>query len=263
MIKFFRQIRYKLMSENKTTKYFKYAIGEIVLVVIGILIALQINNWNTNQINKEKERVYLSNIKRDLQEQLTAIEAQIFYEKKITILATPIIQHYKKTNKFKVDSLFTASLGVLSGRKTFVQNKPTYTELISSGNIDIISDNVLKDLIIKYYQDLERDELIINKNNNLFNDAVFIPEMLRLTELQIVGEFSFEILDLYKKSTDVPFVDLNEPRLKTITKNQLKDPENELRMINGINFRNFISIIHLQILNKQKKVTLSLLEKLK
>ena len=46
MIKFFRKIRYDLMEKNKTGKYLKYAIGEIVLVVIGILIALQINNWN-------------------------------------------------------------------------------------------------------------------------------------------------------------------------------------------------------------------------
>ena len=47
MIKFFRKIRYNLMSENNTGKYLKYAIGEILLVVIGILIALQINNWNS------------------------------------------------------------------------------------------------------------------------------------------------------------------------------------------------------------------------
>lgn len=49
MIKFFRKIRYNLMEQNKTAKYFKYAIGEIVLVVIGILIALSINNWNENR----------------------------------------------------------------------------------------------------------------------------------------------------------------------------------------------------------------------
>ena len=46
MLKFFRKIRYNYMEQNKTGKYFKYAIGEIALVVIGILIALQINNWN-------------------------------------------------------------------------------------------------------------------------------------------------------------------------------------------------------------------------
>ena len=52
MIKFFRKIRYNLMSENKTGKYLKYAIGEIVLVVIGILIALSINNWNQKSLDR-------------------------------------------------------------------------------------------------------------------------------------------------------------------------------------------------------------------
>ncbi len=52
MIKFFRQIRQQLLSENKTGKYLKYAIGEIILVMIGILLALQVNNWN--EIRKER-----------------------------------------------------------------------------------------------------------------------------------------------------------------------------------------------------------------
>ena len=52
MIKFFRHIRQQLVMENKTGKYLKYAIGEIVLVVIGILLALQINNWNSQRLKK-------------------------------------------------------------------------------------------------------------------------------------------------------------------------------------------------------------------
>ncbi len=59
MVKFFRKIRQNLLMENKTGKYFKYAIGEIILVVIGILIALQINNWNKKRkINNEIESVF-------------------------------------------------------------------------------------------------------------------------------------------------------------------------------------------------------------
>ncbi|EAQ41261.2 DUF6090 family protein [Polaribacter sp. MED152] len=66
MIKFFRKIRQNLLMENKTGKYFKYAIGEIILVVIGILIALGINNWNENRKNKESEKIILNNINKNL-----------------------------------------------------------------------------------------------------------------------------------------------------------------------------------------------------
>ena len=65
MIKFFRQIRFKLMETGKTTRYFKYAIGEIILVVIGILIALQINNWNQNRVNSNKEKLLLSELNKE------------------------------------------------------------------------------------------------------------------------------------------------------------------------------------------------------
>ena len=66
MIKLFRKIRQNLIMENKTSKYFKYAIGEIVLVVIGILIALQINNWNENRKLQQREVQILNEIKSDL-----------------------------------------------------------------------------------------------------------------------------------------------------------------------------------------------------
>lgn len=66
MIKFFRRIRQNLLSEGKTGKYLKYAFGEIVLVVIGILIALQINNWNEDRIAYAKSKNYLYEIVKDL-----------------------------------------------------------------------------------------------------------------------------------------------------------------------------------------------------
>ena len=68
MIKFFRHIRQNLIMENKTSKYLKYAIGEIVLVVIGILIALQINNWNENRKSKILEKKMLSELSKSLED---------------------------------------------------------------------------------------------------------------------------------------------------------------------------------------------------
>ncbi|MBT8267457.1 MAG: hypothetical protein KJO41_11970 [Bacteroidia bacterium] len=66
MIKFFRKIRQRLVTENKFNKYLLYAIGEIILVVIGILIALQINNWNEHQKQKDYEITILDEIRANL-----------------------------------------------------------------------------------------------------------------------------------------------------------------------------------------------------
>ena len=71
MIKFFRNIRQSLHNEGKTSKYFKYAIGEIVLVVIGILIALQVNNWNENRISFTKKEKLLNALKIEFKSNLT------------------------------------------------------------------------------------------------------------------------------------------------------------------------------------------------
>src|SRR5690606_1996502 len=159
-IKIFRNIRQKLLKEGKTTNYLKYAIGEIILVVIGILIALSINNWNANRIERHKESVYLKNIKRDLIEHNKSIDDKLNTELDFSKTAKPILKYYKGHHKFKVDSSFTSAIGSLTNRRTFVKINPTYTELLSSGNVDIISDNKFKGELINYYQELERLELI-------------------------------------------------------------------------------------------------------
>ena len=71
MIKFFRTIRYDLLEQNKSGKYLKYAFGEIVLVVIGILIALQINTWNEQRKNEVKIVSLFKEVQTDLLKDLS------------------------------------------------------------------------------------------------------------------------------------------------------------------------------------------------
>ncbi|WP_445385797.1 DUF6090 family protein [Robiginitalea sp. IMCC44478] len=77
MIKFFRKIRQNLLSEGKNGKYFKYAIGEIVLVVFGILIALQINNWNEYQNERETEMMVLNEVSENLDANILRLQSMI------------------------------------------------------------------------------------------------------------------------------------------------------------------------------------------
>ena len=71
MIKFFRKIRQNLLMKNKTGKYFKYAIGEILLVMVGILLALQVNNWNTERLNRQTEKNYYCQLVIDFESDKT------------------------------------------------------------------------------------------------------------------------------------------------------------------------------------------------
>jgi hypothetical protein len=98
MIKLFRNIRKKLLKEGKTTKYFKYAIGEIVLVVIGILIALSINNWNENQKKEKQLDTIYTIIEQNLKADLKSLENPIAYYQKIdSTLYTIITTEYPQS----------------------------------------------------------------------------------------------------------------------------------------------------------------------
>jgi allophanate hydrolase subunit 1 len=95
MIKFFRSIRKKLIEQSKVRNYFFYAIGEIVLVVIGILIALQINNWNENQKQKKQLDAIYTTIEQNLKTDLHSVKVPIeFYENLDRNLTKILTAHY-------------------------------------------------------------------------------------------------------------------------------------------------------------------------
>lgn len=150
MIKFFRRIRYNLMEKNKTGKYLKYAVGEIVLVVIGILIALQINNWNENRKAKEKEVKLLIELKDDLLETkndlLTDIEkAQQILAATNTIYKAIIENQISDTNPFRLSTGYILDTAMLFP-------KLSAYEAIQSEGITIISNDNLRKRITDFYQ---------------------------------------------------------------------------------------------------------------
>ena len=91
MIKLFRKIRQTPIMENKTGKYFKYAIGEIILVVIGILIALSINNWNEKQKEKKQIRNIYIRIIQDFNNSVKEIDKEIAWMDNKSLLRENIL----------------------------------------------------------------------------------------------------------------------------------------------------------------------------
>ena len=149
MIKFFRKLRFDLMEKNKTGKYLKYAIGEIILVVIGILIALQINNWNENRKENIIENKILVEISKGLKEDLNDIKANMSAHR-AGLKACEYYYNMLTNKEVKPDSI-NYYYGYLTRGYISIQNKSGYESLKSRG-LEIIKDDSLRNNIIKLYE---------------------------------------------------------------------------------------------------------------
>ena len=144
MIKFFRKIRQNLLSKGKTGKYLKYAIGEIVLVVIGILIALSINNWNEKNKNRKQEAQILQQLKEEYQENLTELDLKIFMRKEMLDASTRLLAYYDNTESWTVADSVASDFTLTFYTPTFNPVIGVTSELLSSGKLYIIENNKLK-----------------------------------------------------------------------------------------------------------------------
>ena len=150
MIKIFRRIRKTLISENKMGKYLKYAIGEIVLVVIGILIALSINTWNENNKSEKEANFQLSklrdNLISDKAQLMAAISSDSLYIDNLVYCVNVLANEIEAPKEKFIDNL-----QYLSSIMSFDPIRGTFDGLISSGKIELISNQNLLDALFSYY----------------------------------------------------------------------------------------------------------------
>ena len=186
MIKFFRHIRYNLMSENKTGRYFKYAIGEIILVVIGILIALQINNWNQGRKEAALEQRYLKNLVEELKKDSIALSANAIKLERQANTKNPLLDMLREGKENDSLKLYFN----LQWRPIYPYTplKSTYEEMTNSSHLNIIKSDDIRSAIVKMYnsyEDLEKDE-------------AFLLEYFK----SLVNELSKKITTIYDPSID-------------------------------------------------------------
>ena len=143
MLKFFRKIRYDLLDKNKTGKYFKYAIGEIVLVVIGILIALSINNCNESRKLENKKQELVLNLIDDFEENIILLKSAIDYSDSLIFKMNSFFENSYSTNlKIPLDSLKNLSYGFF--RPTdFFPVMTSYDEAKANGSITLLNNKEL------------------------------------------------------------------------------------------------------------------------
>lgn len=169
MIRFFRRIRHNLFTQNKFSKYLLYAIGEIVLVVIGILIALQINNWNNRRIIDQNEIKSYRNIKQ----QLTEDQIELMKVKGFNMYCTKILEYAKNIIERKDYSLqdsLAPCIMTLAWFSDFHKNGNIYETLVRNGDIRLIKNsNIPSEL-----QKLETTYIFLNKLEDMHREMINI-----------------------------------------------------------------------------------------
>ena len=154
MIHFFRRIRRTLLGQEKTGQYLKYAIGDIFLVMVGILLALQVNNWNNQRLNRKLETKYLSGLKADLEVDLVNLDTfikdrEVKYESSLLVLNNPKPTTLREI--YELDSI----LGRIFGWNIFYPSTNVMDELIGSGNLSLIQNDSLKTMLLDVHKGYE------------------------------------------------------------------------------------------------------------
>ena len=262
MLPFFRKIRWRLAHNNRFFKYSRYAVGEIVLVVIGILIALQINNWNSERINRKDEKMYLNRLRMNLNRDLTNINASTNRHEERLIVGARVLDSlgYGKIEHFETTKMYINALKRYSleqyetpnslGQmlfyilriRIFYKTDIAFQELLSTGKIDIIKNQRLRSSIQEHYLRISdhqnfQDQIVLevqknfrdalNKNNiSTLNIESTIEIKDRMTDIQGFVTILENYLNISAAILGL-FV-YNEDSIKKSTENLIKEIEKEL-----------------------------------
>lgn len=164
MLKLFRSIRQKLLIDHKITQYLLYVIGEVFLVVVGILIALYISDWTEQQKNKEAEKQYYSRILEEFRlDELLIEEMKTKADERIQISKELLLKlHNRSATKTELMNGFLKA----SRSDNYEPHQQTYNDLQSSGNMKLLTDLELKNTLIQYYNKRENRRIQINQNRD-------------------------------------------------------------------------------------------------
>ena len=225
MIKFFRRIRQQLLTENKPalpagrfSKYLIYAIGEIILVVIGILIALAINNSNQNRVTKEKEQIYLAGLKNEFETSRLKLIQLIEVNRQNYEGAKEIMGHMFKDTVSITEVQFSKLLfGSFASDIAFNPNNSLLNEMINSGSLKDISNTELRKQLTNWISTLED---IARQENELGVHREKVVDIIRINENSIRT-----IMDLSGVSQEIglPMANVKMSNLKLLESTEFEN----------------------------------------
>ena len=225
MIAFFRRLRQSLLAENKTGRYMKYAIGEIILVVIGILIALSINNWNEGQIQQREINGSLSQIFNDLKQDKESLEH--FNRKE-----TSHIDYLKGISNNNTTVGLDTILNSLDHYMYFSRSNNGYSGLKDSGKISSIKNEALKSSLTNYYERTYEDLMAASHFSETFTNNRVIPFVIANLEPNANFSTPSELVVEKLKTTDLRSLINYQISVKNYSLRQVKTALEEIFDLN-------------------------------
>ena len=221
--------------ENKTGKYFKYAIGEILLVMVGIILALQVNNWNEDRKDKNLKQTFLIKLKSNLQDDILRFnEVSASNEQYIMRIdsAMLILNNYK--NYTTTDLQKHLKFLIFSSR--FNTNRIAFDNLLSLGKINIIDNDSITERLFAYYKNIQNNKEAVTEGMDAYNRNTFGPALLEFDFLNSSEIFVPRDITAYVKH---PFI-INSLELK---KQMIEyfNKQNDLLLSNASEIRKLIS----------------------
>jgi hypothetical protein len=226
MIKFFRHIRQSLIMKNQTGKYFKYAIGEIILVLIGILLALSITDWNSERIEKQTEKTALYELKKGMLLDLDSLKSRL---KTVTKSVSDLeyLQYLITKEDYAYHKGLDTLFGVVWGMRILKPNSAFYEDLKASG-LNLIKDDSIRFQIVHLFETnygwlnwINELEMSINEVNRPY----YLENFHELTFSKYATPNHFEFI-----WTDSYYHNIIDYRLITLD-NQVKNYGNSINAI--------------------------------
>ena len=211
MIKFFRKIRYNLMETGKTGKYFKYAIGEIVLVVIGILIALQINTWNENRKDRNREQAILKSLQQNFKTNINNANVAFNTFSEAHEASVILLEIIKDSSLIKPSEIEQLLDDIINKTKSLDINTGAIHEIFNTGSINLIKDSDLRKQLSDWsYHVTDTEDDIVIYRDYLFD--FFIPSLTNKAILRNMEDPDFfeDDLNLSKLSKSNFKIDYNK-----------------------------------------------------
>jgi hypothetical protein len=193
------------LTESLAGRRWGFFFAELVLVVLGILVALAIDGWISDSRDRQTEAVYLELLARDIEGIQNQVDLQIEFEKERIDTAVKAYAALTTPNPADKRAEIGTLLALLVSRRTLSLSSATYDQMVSSGHLQLIRNHELRNMIVRYFAEMERIERVTDNNNRELIDDVFTPFIMSTGITALVQAGKLRVTDSHNRANAIVY----------------------------------------------------------